>query len=144
MVLGRNLLQAHENPVADGEGGVVLGGHVKDAGFGGFALPVMRRKEQVAIGIDLSHAQDGDGREAVRIGRAAASLAVFPFGFQFLEGALEVDAGGALDAERLGDVALGGGGGVVGEPVEDLGFGGEDAHGVQVALGRRIHNLGQA
>ena len=44
------------------------------------------------------------------------------FGLQLFQHAFQIDPGRPLDAERLGDVSLGGQSGVFGDPVKDLGL----------------------
>ena len=91
-------------------------------------MPFHRFCKQIALRVRSCHHQHGYRRQTVRVLIAALALFQMPFGFQFLEHTLEVDAGRTLDAKGLGDVALGGLGRVLFDPFKDLGFGGDVAH----------------
>jgi hypothetical protein len=70
---------------------------------------------------------------ACRVAIGLAPLLQVAFLLQLLQQALEVDPRGALDVERLGDIALGGRAGMGGDPVEDLRLGGKLGHGFGLA-----------
>ena len=63
-----------------------------------------------------------DIAKAFGIAIGLLALLQMPLALKLLQDALEVDAVGPLDAEGPRDVALGGLGGVLADPVEDLGF----------------------
>ena len=90
--------------------------------FHPFALPFHRLGKQIAILVRMGHDQHGHRRQPIRILIAALALFQMTVGLQLFEHALEVDTRRAFNAERLGDVTLGGQSGVFGDPVKDLGL----------------------
>ena len=128
MILGVHFGQAGKDAVAAAQRRVALAGDQQDARRFVFALPFQRLGEQIAIGRRVQHLQNRDRRHLVRVAIGLAAFLQMPLGLKFLEDAFQVDPVRPLDAERLGDVTLGGQGGVLGNPVENLVFGGDLAH----------------
>ena len=114
--------QPRQNTVARTQGRVRGTGDHQHHGLHAFALPLHRFGKQITILVRPRDLQHRHRRQAVRVLIAALALFQMAFGLQLFQHAFQIDPGRPLDAERLGDVTLGGQSGVFGDPVKDLGL----------------------
>ncbi len=128
MRLARDLGDPREDAVARAKCGIAIARQHEDQRFAPVAAPLKRSRHQVAAAVRPRHLEHADGRQFLAVAVAVAPPRQRALFLKFLEDTLEVDPVGPLDAERLGDVALGGQGRVVGDPLQDSGFGGNIAH----------------
>ncbi len=97
------------------------------------AMPLQRPREEIAVRTRPGHLKHAHRWQAVGVAIGLLALLQMAFGFELLQDALEVDAVGALQPERLGDIALGGLRWVFRNPVENFGFFGYPAHDAELA-----------
>jgi hypothetical protein len=126
--LGLDLRQTAEDAVAPAKRRVALARDDQHARLRALTGPFERLGEKVALPVRAEHFEHRDRRQPVRVAVGAAALLEVAVRLQFLQDTLEVHARGALDAEGLGDVALGALGRMVGDPGEDFVLGGNAGH----------------
>ena len=122
VILAPDLVDAGKDTVAFSDRGIGLARLEKDARFRCLALPFQRAGELIAVAVGRQDHQDRNGGQlfGVAVGLAAAFQRACTL--KLFQHTLQLDPVRALDPEGLGDVALGGQAGIVGDPVEDFGF----------------------
>ncbi len=144
MVLRPCLHHAGKDAVAGADRGIGLAQHHEDARLRPVALPFQRAGEKVAVAVRLQHLQNGDRGQLLRIAVAAPFPLELAFRLQLFQDAFQLDPLIALHVEGFRDVALGRKAGMCGDPLKDLGFGGQrvHAHALPQAAGPVIRETG--
>ena len=122
--------QARQNTVALGHRGIGLAGQEEDHRLGVRSRPFGGACELVTVAVGRQDRQDADGGQLVGIAIGAAALFQRAILLQLFQEAFQFDPAGILDAEGLGDVALGRQGRVIGDPLQDLLFRRDLGHGL--------------
>ena len=133
MIVARHLGQPRQNAITGTQRRVRGARHHQNARFRPLALPFQRARHQIAIRRGVGHLQHRHRRQLFRVAIGLAPLLQVAFGLQLFQHAFQINPCRTLDAERPRDVAFVGLGGVVGNPGEDLVFGGKGAHAASVS-----------
>ena len=108
--------------------GIGATGQEQDHGLGFRSRPFGGACELVAVAVRRQDRQDADGGQLVSVAIGAPALFQRTVLLQLFQQAFQFDPAGILDAEGLGDVALGRQGRVIGDPLQDLLFRGDLGH----------------
>ena len=123
IAFGRRDSHATQNTVTFAQRRITIAQCHKDDRLRASSSPFQRTGKQITIAVNASDFQHRHRRQVFSIAIARLTLGQMTLVFQLAQHTFQINALSALDIKRLGDVALGGFGGMVGNPLQDFGFG---------------------